>query len=128
MCVVGLHDVTSNLLTLSSQGVPNWICIPQSLCCHAAPIPDDEFPSQIAFVMADGTPFPAELALAGQLDLLVDRNDIVFTGLNHTTNIRIEVPDLLTVTSAITHGSCLQWPGYDAWGAQVSTVSQRSEG
>jgi len=57
------------------------------------------------FATADGNPFPAELALAGPYDALVDGNDIVFTGQNHTISVRI------------------QWPGYDGWAAQVRIVT-----
>ena len=52
--------------------------------------------------MTDGAPLPAEFALSGQLDLLVDRDDLVFTGLGYTIGLRIEVPDIL---SSLSHHS-----------------------
>jgi len=47
------------------------------------------------FAMADGKCFPAELALAGQYDRLVDGGSAVFSEQSHTINLRIEVFGLL---------------------------------
>lgn len=41
--------------------------------------------------MANGSFFPAELALAGQYNLLIDGESAVFTEQNQTINLRIEV-------------------------------------
>ena len=49
--------------------------------------------------MADGKSFPAELAPAGQCDLLVDGGGVVISDQNHTINLRIEVSRLLIILS-----------------------------
>ena len=49
------------------------------------------------FAMVDGKYFPATLALAGHCDDLVDGSGVVFTELNHTINLRIEVFDLFVI-------------------------------
>ena len=80
------------------------------------------------FAMTDGICFPAELALSGRCDLLVDGGGAVFTGGNHTINLRIEVSNLSVVPKlSLTPFLPLQWPGYDGWGAQVSIVSPAGE-
>ena len=65
--------------------------------------------------------FPADRALAGECSRLLDGDEAVFLESNHTINLRIEVIGLFHPCT-ITHLSLyLQWPGYDGWGAQVST-------
>ena len=77
----------------------------------------------IMFATANGGYFPAELALAGQCDLLVDANGTVFTDHNQTINLRIEVSSRFTFLGLwLIPALHLQWPGYDGWGAQVSAV------
>jgi len=51
----------------------------------------------VMFGTTDGGYFPAELALAGQYNLLVDGNGAVFTEQNHTINLRIEVQGLFGI-------------------------------
>ena len=85
-------------------------------------------PGQIImfFETADGGyfPFPAESALAGQCDLLVDANGTIFPDHDQTINLRIEVSSRFVISKTIAHPiSHLQWPGYDGWGAQVSATS-----
>lgn len=83
----------------------------------------------IMFATTDDGHFSAELALAGQYDLLVDANGAVFTEQNYTINLRIQVPGLFVILELslikILH---LQWPGYDEWGEQVSTMFPRRAG
>ena len=78
------------------------------------------------FAMADGKCFPAESALAGQYDRLVDGGSAVFLEQSHTINLRIEVFSLLAVPKpSLIPFLHLQWPGYNGWGAQVSILSPR---
>ena len=53
--------------------------------------------------MEDRGYLPAELALAGQCDRLVDRNGIVFNDNHQTINLRIEVSGLFIVLRAAAH-------------------------
>jgi len=83
----------------------------------------------IMFATTDGGYFPAELALAGQYNFLVDGNGAVFTEQNHTINLRIEVPSLFVIPKLLLISFLrLQWPGYDGWGAQVGTAFPRRVG
>ncbi|KAF9791045.1 hypothetical protein BJ322DRAFT_1017634 [Thelephora terrestris] len=81
----------------------------ERLYCQGTSIRDGEVPQKILFAMDDGPCFPAELALAGRCDLLVDGDSAVFTEQNQTINLRIE------------------WPGYDGWGAQIRVVSYQEK-
>lgn len=77
------------LLQKLAPGIP----VPQRLYCQGTSIPDN-VALVIAFALADGRCFPAELALAGKYNLLVDGNSAVFTEQNQSINLRIEVPKL----------------------------------
>ena len=80
----------------------------------------------IMFAMADRKYIPAELALAGQCELLVDGNGTVFPDHNQTINMRIEVDDRIFIPNPTADSiSPFKWPGYDGWGAQVSAVTPR---
>jgi len=57
------------------------------------------------FSMTDGSPFPAESALTGHCELLVDANGTVFPDHNHTINMRIEVSGSFAFFKAIAHPS-----------------------
>ncbi|KAF9791044.1 hypothetical protein BJ322DRAFT_1171048 [Thelephora terrestris] len=83
--------------------------IPQRLYVQGTSIPNDGAPQKIYFATAGGRHLPAELALAGRCDLLVDRDSAVFTELGQTLNLRIE------------------WPGYDGWGAQIRIVNYQEK-
>jgi len=78
------------------------------------------------FASADGAHFPAELALAGQCDHLVDANGMVLPGHDQTINMRIEVSDSsVTPRLSLIPFLPLQWPGYNGWGAQVNIMAPR---
>ena len=70
-----------------------------------------------------GKGFPAEFALADQCDSLVDGDSRVFADQNQTINMLIEVSCPFVILKAIAHpiSASTQWPGYDGWGAQVSS-------
>jgi len=78
-------------LTVSKQKPPRGTQIPQRPYCQGAVIQDGAAGQIIMFATEDGGYFPAELALAGQCDLLVDANGAVFPDHNQTINMRIEV-------------------------------------
>lgn len=101
-----LSDGTADRLSIIS---PFGTYIPQRLYLPRATSPDGTPPERITFAMADGKPFPAELALAGQCELLVDKDREAFTEQPQTINLRIE------------------WPGYDGWGAQIRTVNYEEQ-
>ncbi|KAF9791049.1 hypothetical protein BJ322DRAFT_423522 [Thelephora terrestris] len=87
---------------ITIPGLPAWTCIPQRLYCRGPAIQNGRSPQKIMFVMADGAPFPAKFALAGQRNLLMNADDIFLTSeQSSTTHIQIE------------------WPGYDGWGAKM---------
>jgi len=100
--------------------------IPQRSYCQGTAIPEGARGQMIMFATTGGGYFPAELALAGQYNLLVDAGGAVFTEQNHTINLRIEVPGLFVILELslikLLHP---QWPGYDGWGAQVGTMFLR---
>ena len=113
-------------LTVCQQKFPSGTCIPQRTYCQGAAIPEGAAGQRIMFAMADGMCFPAELALAGQCDLLVDGGGVVFNEPNHTINLRIEVFGLLVTTKpSLIPYLRSQWPGYNGWGAQVSVMYPR---
>lgn len=64
--------------------------IPQRLYCQGI-LPHGAASQRITFAMADGRCFPAELALVGQCNRLVDGDDTVFAEHHQTINMRIEV-------------------------------------
>jgi len=116
----------SRRLNFHSQEISSGFCIPQRSYCQGPAIPGGAVAQRIVFVMVNGGPFPAEFALAGQCDLLVDGGDEVFSEQNHTINLRIEVfGSLVTLKPSLTPFLRSQWPGYNGWRAQVSTTSPR---
>ena len=77
--------------------------IPQRLYCQGNPIPHGAAGQRIMFGMEDRRYLPAELALSGQCDRLVDRNNTVFTDHHQTINMRIEVSGLFIIPRAAAH-------------------------
>ena len=65
--------------------------IPQRAYNQGTPLQNGAIGHGIIFAMADGTCFPAKLALARQFDRLMDGDSPVFATQNHTINLRIEV-------------------------------------
>ncbi|KAF9650887.1 hypothetical protein BDM02DRAFT_3185042 [Thelephora ganbajun] len=104
-----LENITEYLSDPQVQKFLSGTCIPQRRYSQGATIPGGVADRRIMFAMADGTCFPAQLALVGQCDRLLDGNGVVFTERNQTINLRIE------------------WPGYEGWGAQIRTVNYQEE-
>jgi hypothetical protein len=117
-----------DMLRLGLTVCQQTFCIPQRLYCQGTAIAPGAVHQIIFFATIYGGDFPAELALAGKCEFLVDGDSPVFTEQVQTINLRIEVFDLSRrqVISHLTPMS--QWPGYDGWGAQVSTLSCESTG
>lgn len=86
-----------------NQKPPPVTPIPQRLYCQGNPIPHGAASQRIMFAMEDRGYLPAELALAGQFDRLVDRNSAVFTDHHQTINMRIEVSGIFVVSEAVAH-------------------------
>ena len=81
-------------LTVYQEKLIPGTLIPQRPYCQGNPIPYGAAGKSIMFAMADGGCIPAELALTGQCDSLVDKNSTVFADHTQTINMRIEVPGL----------------------------------
>ena len=127
---VGAHRRSAPLPrpTDRQQTPPPGTFIPQRPYCQGTAIPPTEATQDIPFAVSRGQWFPAELALGGQCNTLVDRDSAVFIDPNHTINIRFEVVIIVVLKPPLVESLHLQWPGYDGWGAQVSFVSRRPTG
>lgn len=114
----------SEQLTICSQKPPAHTFIPQRPYTQGAPIPDGILSQTITFMTVHGGHFPAELALTGQCNLLVDGDSEAFTDRSQTINLRTEVIGLCIIPKlSFIPFLHLQWPGYDGWGGQAGAMS-----
>ena len=100
-----------------AEKIPSGTYIPQRLYCQGNPIPHGAAGQSIIFAMEDRGYLPAELALSGPWNRLVDRNGTVFTDHHQTINMRIEVFGPFIVFRAAAHSistsavAGVQWMG-----------------
>ena len=87
----------------AAEKIPSGTYIPQRLHGQGNPNSYGTAGQRITFAMVDGGCLPAELALAGQCDRLVNRSDIVFTDHHLSVRLRIEVSDIFIVLRAVVH-------------------------
>ena len=100
--------------------------IHQRRYCQGTPIPNNLARLDITFATVDGMYLPAKLALAGQLDSLVDGNSPVFAPHYSTINLRVEVSGLFVIPRLpLIPFPRLQWPGYSGWSGQVGATPCR---
>ena len=95
--------VSSSRLTISLQKPTPGTLVPQRPYRQGAVIQGGATGQIIMFATADGSPFPAHLALAGRCDLLVDKSGAVFPDQNQTINMRIEVSGCFVIPRYIAH-------------------------
>ena len=111
-------------LIICSQNISSGTRIPQRPYGQGSAILDGTTRKMIKFATTDGKCFPAALALAGHCDHLADGGAMVLTEKNQTINLRIEVFVLHVILDlSLIPFLHIQWPGYDAWGAQVGIMS-----
>ena len=94
-------------LTASEQKPPPGTLIPQRPYCQGAVIQGGAAGQVIQFAMVDGGCgcYPAESALAGHCELLVDLNGTVFPDHNQTINMRIEVHNFFFTFRAVAYST-----------------------
>ena len=122
------YTLDTAVLPLSLIFCQQAFCIPQRPYAQGSVIPPHAVLQYISFATTYGFDFPAEVALAGKCDSLVDGDTAVFAEQVQTINLRIEVFYLFppsTYLSSNSHATVAGLPGMGSAGEHLVSLTDR---